>query len=971
MSLNLLIDEKYLIEVQSLTNALREFFTQWQYSSTQEQRSLLESQALSLFERLNDLDIQFQQVSAGDFQQYEELDAAYTEQRLFIELTLNKLRGLVNAFINKVNSREITLLQLAGKKKRVYQKLASSRLWSTDEAKFVFGEKFLTWSGLDTSLVNGEALDVNTDQGVATLPVQDIVTVSAKNAYLGAGSNGRPGNSDVQVTTNNIALLNVFGDSSTKWFEYEKLDQGPVDLTLVVEFSQPEVVNRIQIDPVGFGSNIAFTVEDIKFGSSSIKELVPPVAKDFWSVKSVNNGLGWSVTFLPVVTQSVVLRLRQNLSYKVRVAERNGIQLRDRFAIGIKRLQFSKVLYSQTGQLNSKSLSLPHGLYAATALVEHVPALELFELDVEGTVDNGGTWTSAYDNGPETYLLDGSTVDFRWRLGLSRVPGALDSLSSWTGEQKHVYKTQEQSAFRGQDVQFQLNDVVAGSPLVLETGLLRRGQPKDQKLLAGGKGNFLLPLVLLDYDLEPSDMRVFVDRREYTYVNDNSSVSAGEWSFSDDYRELVFNDSDLETSQVSKISTVLSPESMVFVPSPGGFTHYFKLPADPDKQTMVIKYLPDQSSSNTIVLPRDRKIVKLPHSRLLSNGTKIVTASGTALTEVASRVLLGAGKYFIDYEHGVLHLFENLGDDRARITYSHVNAVTLDDGGYDVVYSGSKPVGVFIPERNFIVRTVEEDISATPQSKIGFDASVISVRPQVFSTVGNSFQCSYDKLVPGRFQAPADLFVNNAKPVEVKYVDGASEFFGLQSIENEATVETVSTAGFVEFRLSAGGLWHEDTGVIFSNTSVFASKQTALGLVNSVGEYYISPQGDVTVFVGVGQSLPGGITINYMYRDPDFNPRNKFSVDYEHGMLYAYSDIREGATVSYGVALYEIEYDIGLPVENTYNRQRKSVQAKTTKLFNDFAKTKVVYAVPDVEFNIGSLEPYFSPLVSLIGFRCQ
>jgi hypothetical protein len=191
--------------------------------------------------------------------------------------------------------------------KRVRQKKAALDLWDREKAKWVVAEKFFNFDLLSTSDSGSQILAVDTVEGIATLPISNIEEVKPSSVFLAKG-NGKTGNSNLEISTNNIDPSFMFDEDTTTHFEYERLDSGPLKLTLGCDFSKTQVLNRIQIKPATLQGASDFEIEDILFylpgnRTISIKENIGPSVsyKDF-VVKAIGNDIYWQMTFLLLIT---------------------------------------------------------------------------------------------------------------------------------------------------------------------------------------------------------------------------------------------------------------------------------------------------------------------------------------------------------------------------------------------------------------------------------------------------------------------------------------------------------------------------------------------------------------------------------------------------------------------------------------------------------------------------------------------
>jgi hypothetical protein len=86
---------------------------------------------------------------------------------------------------------------------------------------------------------------------------------------------------------------------------------------------------------------------------------------------------------------------------------------------------------------------------------------------------------------------------------------------------------------------------------------------------------------------------------------------------------------------------------------------------------------------------------------------------------------------------------------------------------------------------------------------------------------------------------------------------------------------------------------------LFTNTTLFASRQTSLLNVNATGKYYIdTAAGTVKVWVSgpsAAPASPGKIT--YFYDSPSFSDNGLYSVDYKNGKIYVQRSMGIGWTL--------------------------------------------------------------------------
>lgn len=992
MSLNAAISQEYLVQTEALLSLLEQYMTRWSSASTLEERLLIEADAVSTFERLIELQLYVDSVGVGQHPDMNDLGRVYSDWEFLLRLNSAKIQKLSETFLKRFNSQQMALMELTSIMKRIRQKRAALSLWTRDKAKYVLAEHFLNYDAIDTRFTSVKEADVDPNQGVLTLPIRNKNLLTPKTARIGSGSNGQPGNSDEDVQVNNANPVFAINQEEANWFEYERLDVGPVELDYVVEFTQPQIINQVVIEPVNLGLSLPFEVVDITFSTSgteetSIHDLVTSeFDADFFTVKSVGNDTSWVLSHLPVQASVVTFKFKQRQSYPITVASTDDRTVqRSRFAIALKDIALYKVEYDSTGGINSKALDLPGGLYVALPFADIWPQNSSFFTEhLEVSLDGGATWTSTNipltpGDDPLTVLMQGTETSFLWRVTLERNDEAFTSLTSFIEEPDPLLE--RNSLQRGVSRFQSPTDIplsetpLDGRVFVMQPKLARRGDRyKGISIGTGGGQNtsFELPFSLVKQGLKPDELRVFVARREYSRVEDNTVIGAYEWAYSDDFREILFGSA---LPNGSDIRIVFSEEKLVLEERSDGYYHQMKLLFDPDKENIDLKYLPRNSIRETIILPRDQTTIPLGTNNLISDSFVLSSTDGVTYTEVTSRAdVLDAQDtdYYVDYINGVLYLASELGSDIVKATYLHQTEQDINSDSYSIVMDGNRPWGIRINKNSLIAQQKSETVSSTPGQVISILDGTYTARTDAFANVSNAKMLTYDCVVKGSLSVTDNLLNTSTPPEEVEFMDGHSEFLGLIPMNSEETVEIDADSDFVQFSLSARSLWYEPLGVVFTDGTVFANEVSSESAAKSgsVGDYYVSPEGEITVNVGSNGTLSSGIQINYYYRDPSFDPVNKYSVDYENGIVYTYTDMNNEAVIDYKASCYKAAYDIAREVDTyQYDSSANVVSIRTEGLNEVNNLVKLIWTKAPTTSDLVALKEYFTPLINVLAFR--
>lgn len=992
MSLNAAIEQGYLPEVQALINVIGRFVSKWQNAETQEEQYVIESEGLSTFQRLLELTTALRNLKAGDYPEAIEMFRVYGDYEHLLAMNVAKLEALTRLFLNYFNTQNITLMDLTGQMKRIRQKQSALALWNNGQARYVIADHFLNLDALSTDFTSVAACEVDSLQGVLTLPVRNRQPLVVSRVKIGSGSNGLLGNSDRDVTTNNIKPSFVANGNPNNWLEYERLDAGPCLLTLVLEFSQEQIVNNLVIEPVNLGNSLVFEVEDIIYSTSgsggvSVFDLVSgEFDKEFFTIKSVGADTSWQITHLPVRAQTISIKFRQSQAYQIETETSDSrIVQRDRFAIAIKEVVPYKLEFEKEGGINSKNLDLPGGLYAAIPFADVWPPTgELFDEQLEVSFDGGETWhdTALPLEEVNTVLMNGDESTILWRIKLTRLDDAFATLTAFIEEPTEVLSP-EVLLRTVSRFQSPTNIPLTEKPLqdkvfVIQPQIARRGDRYRGIRLGEASVNamrFELPMSIVKQGIDPDDARVFVNRVEYTFQPDNASVIADQWAFSDDFREVIFA---AGLPNRGDVKMVFDEELMFLEEREDGYYHEMELLFDPDKQNIDIKYLPRNAEKTVKILNRDKTIIDLGANNLIDTSWSLTSELGVTYTEVTTKAEVYDAvdqDYFVDYVNGVLYLANNLGDDVVKATFNHLAELQVSKAKADIIVVDNVPWGVRISKEDFQAREVVEQVSDSPSQVIDIRTGLFGAKTDAFSASNRAKQLSYDCIVQGTVSVDADFIGTTSKPVEVDFIDGQTEFLGLIPMNLETTT-SIDSGGFdyVTFALSARGLWYQPLGVLFSDASTFSNLvgTAVLAQTGSVGDYFVSLDGTVTVNIGSGATLNSGRSISYFYRNPSFDPENKFSLDYRRGVIYSFNDMISTANIRYKAACYKIAYDIAEEIdEYSYDIGINSVSVRTEGLQPVNSLVKVIWTKAPQTSELEELKEFFSPIISVLAFRFQ
>lgn len=975
MSYNQLLNTDYVIDLQSVLTLLEGYFGSWQAATTLEERALIESHGVDLLNKLLSIDFDFQNVRPTNYPTAEELGAFYEENELILKSNNNRLQSLIQEFLRKVNSYQIKLLELDSKFRRIKQKESVLSLLTSREDKYVVSEEFVNHDNLNYMFVSSPAGEVCSDEGVFVLPIKTKEVVQPKNIIILKESNGNPGNSDEAITFNNLNPFNTLNQNDQNWFEYERLDNGPCELNLLIDFNKPVLLNNLRIVPVNINNSTPIEVVDVVFNTSSnnsisLKDITAETKVEDFILNFGQNGSAWEKTFLPVVAKSVILKFKQTTSYYISTTSPDDrIVPRARFAIGLKSISFNKITFANEGGINSSIKNIPV-LYAVEPECLGLPKIQdLYNAVLEVSFDGGETWSlQNIQLGQKGKIVLNKELgtSFVWRLGLTRNNQAFSEIETFFPEVSairnvdSVLKTVNRNS---SPAVINLNaNPKNGQLTVIQPGVITKSATKQVQIgVSNGQvGRYDLPVDIFKLG-EPEDLQVFVDGLQWT-LQPNNSVNpvSGTWVYSDDFKSIYLDG----VHAGSQIAVSLAPETIYLEKTNNGFVANFKNSFDPDKSKIKLYYLENRAKLVSTLLPKDQTIINLPFSNLYSDTWQW---SGNNWTESATKanVFAGSNLYYVDYTNGIIYLSSNLGSDTVRVSFRHRTKTEVDKNDFGVVFEGTTPKGVALDIGAVSGFDVEEVLDGNITQDINLTTGAYEARIGLVSSDTVKL-LSYDCILPDSVKINSDLLTSGEQAEEVPFINGEVEFEGLLYSNTETTSAISASGGISTFNLAAGALWRSAYGISFSNYSVFANQVSTAALVAADGDFHVSAGGVVTVYGDV----PADIAIGYYYANRSFYPNNKYSVDYKNGILYSYSPINSTSIIQYKTVCVIAEYDVATELEDwVFDTATKLVSIKTENLNPVNNLVKIFWNKRTEEQTLADRQNFFSPLVSNINFR--
>ena len=1019
MSVNNIISLEYLPAVTAFQKMIEASLDEWKQAPTLEKRFIVEHQLIQMFEEVINFSHSFEKVSPLVHPEGNSLQKEYSKLGWTWKAKLHQIRALANQYIAYFNSQQDHIASLIGSLKRSRQKLSTLRLWNRGEDKWVISESFLNWDNLELNYTKLATANIDTDSGICTLPVLEEKSIRPRKIKVSSGSNGRPGDSNLDsISVNNRLPGFTIDGSNETWFEYERLDSGPLYLNLRSEFTNNQIVNCVRIEAVNIGNSLNYKIDDIIFNTSSedsisIKDLTyPGLSDDFYTVKTVGNSTYWEASFLPVVCTSIVIKIVQDHHYYIKTRSYdNRVVSRPRYCIALRKIDFFRKKYSVSGGINSVLISVPDGLYTSACDIKVWPrSNKLFDISANVSVDGGENWQNNIyeidDQEGKTILCPGDAFNLVWNLELIKKENAFSDATSFTDEEtsKEHDSLLTVVSSKVSPITIPLKSKPFDKKVfVMQPKIARRSSSLKDSLKLGYLTSEYVNILPLPFSLEnslvkPENIKVFIGRNEWRFVETIEELNRGTFGFTDNYENIII---DLRGTgaQGSLVRYLIDEEELLFEKRTDGYYTKTKLLFDPDKENISIKYLPYKESSKSFFLPKGRRRIFLG-SKNINKETFELFCETKEFVEVekinvVKNIDEGEGEeaneefiengYYFDNKNGVL-LFATPIMQTIKVTFEYYNVNKIDDSKYRIWFKDSKPNG-FILDTDSISTIDTTDILGKPHKIFDIRTYSYLTRGQFTGNNKNSFVLSHNKIIKNTVRINSEIFGYKdwPKPIEMPYLDGKTEFLGLIPMETEYTAYLSEDHNeVITFNLAAGNSWYKKGGLHFSsNNSSFVNEVSAqsyevfLEKAEEIGDFAVTNEGVVYLYNnGFNKGyLQGGISLRYFYSNPSFDSRNRYSIDYENGILYLSEDIdhTKDQTIDYQSSSYTACYDI-CEEYNKYNYipENNSVSIRTENLRNEFNnQAKLIWAKSPGEKSLLALKDYFSPIIHSLGFRFQ
>ncbi len=869
------------------------------------------------------------------------IDSIISSQSRGVYILLKSLEDQLNEYLSKTNRNHESSVNLL---RRLRQKLNTLDLIGVT-FKFLILESFSNYNQIKNNLNERVPLNIDLYAKIATLPIEKTEGISVYDIYIGAESNGLSGNPNDNTFGNPNNLINGLNNS---YYEYFKLDDGPLILNLTFEFVEENILNEIRISPQNKISNSDFEIVNMKFISSSGKEIqikeVCDLNEQTLKVR-VNEKEGQNVfKFLPVKATKVSISFKQSVPGRTFLFDNE----RDFYSIAIKDVSFYKNKYLQTGEISSNTFGLSEPYYSVKSISKCFPKKEVYFNQNVKLMFNNNSKQEKFDyvNGDtDLYLLEGSEKDFIYQYQLNRVDEAFETGQSFK-DIDYILDIKSKSQPVLKDVN---PNIISFDELHLKESL-NLIQPKlcarDSEPSAAVKLGFVqgatvferpietildLPFNVSEYGIDKKDIHIYGNNIEWDQKQSSDQLDRETWCLLPNGNQIklkVGNDVPFYT-----IKWLLNPVMPLIHEKQEGYYLEIFEPHDYDQKNIKLYNFDNLSEEIEDSFP----FLEVGWNKLSEQYIDL-TSFKIGTFDTANSIFiyndLNTNIWQIDCLNGCIKCSnESLLDNIYNFKYQFYKKTKIEDSKFDTWMNNSKIKGLFIEKQNLKTLNIEETAFQESEKFDFLKGGFVDAKNNLGTNNLKWFSLKYNNIIGGsltiknlynEYKGNQDYESLYELYSEVNYIDGRTEFLTTERLLNDfipdeevnfgenifdsnhcylqfRTSKTISESNQNEFIIKLNNRYYGACLVINNSFTNIQSAKNSFYNNPVIAVYYKQSnigilKINMNTLFGVNQDaaannenfLVRDFSLSYLVDKEDEDPRNtfKYSVDYRKGNVY-------------------------------------------------------------------------------------
>jgi hypothetical protein len=841
---------------------------------------------------------------------------------------------------SRINNIEAKKIEVAGKVSELRQKLNSLSGFS-EGYKFVIKEDFYNLYSISRELVTKKELNIDLESNCATLPIVRSEKVTINKIVISNQSKGIPGN---YLSGKNKLIYSTVDENDNTFFEFFKLDAGPVKLVLNLRFSSSTIVNQIRIKKAFASASSSFKVSDVIFNKNkhrSIKKLCDMQEQSFEINAASKNG-ELVINHLPIEADSATIYLESNEYTTVK----NGRKI---FILGLKQVEFHSIQYDSEGQFGSSRIVTPENLFLLSSETKIFPKRNgSYNEELSVSVDNGAKRHSlAYiENKTKDLILDGRQNFFNYIYNLKRNENIVSKLENYS---RDTYFVKTNSSLQTVNkklspISYPLNYDAAESELqVVQSKVLVRDDLKEKALTIGrvsnsGVNRLYIPISLKSLRIGIDQVKIYLNNKQTDVIESETDSESNVYlNYDENYIEVF-----LAQNKTVKVKILLIPFDGKVILKQEGYYVEIPEPFEYDKRLIKVKTTVSSSEVFTQLVPRGTELFFLPHENV-----EIVDVEYEKADKWANACELNLSNQDPDCyeihtlkssEAGIISFKEETKAEQLRVNYKIEKKKQLTEDEFEIWGKDRGIKGVYLYPEAVSFNDAQKDIVTS--SKV-CELGVTDIVEGSLSFKTNPWDDSLYK--------------------EVDFIDGYSEFLQVEKMKKDYVprIEWSDITDDIKFTISqipylAGS--YENSMKVYQDGEV---KENTLALDGASPIVY-----NLSKIAGDPSSHAEGYYLEYFYLKEEPDTHKKFSVDYEKGIVYFSEETTVLTSLNFKYGDIEISYNIYNNIKNyLFDKVSGVVKVHTEEFVDQNNDVRFLWYENEKEFNLEGLENYYSPIV--------
>lgn len=805
-----------------------------------------------------------------------------------------------------------------------------------------FVENFNNMFQVDTS--EEFNLTFEAENNLCLLPVVRERKAEIKDLKILNSSNGVAGN--IEESTNSYPS-NSLNKNENLYFEYYKKGNRKLLLNLEITLNKEEIINFVKISIKQKYLESNFKIENIVFvsqnkESKNIFDLIDSSMQNL-EIKSYNATSSININCLPAKTKTIKLFLSCSNPTNIDEVPYNVISL--------KEIYFGSKIFEKEGEAHFKEMALENvgGSILSQEIISYPKKENLiyfsgkFILDDEEEIEL---------NKDEKVLLEDSFSKIKYSFQLKKPEEIEDFYSENIKYDMFIPKIKQQIFNRNVipnniSIPYAAENIEVYQPEIYERSFQKRksrriGYTKEEITVLE------LPENLNELNVRKNELQVFVDfklcqlKTSRNLLEDLDCYTDGESVWIKDTSEN--KNKEVRVNLIPNIYLTHTFEGDVY------FENEEFIERDLSKISIISFKKEGTHEEETFI--SELETIKLRKNYTCN--VKIINENDEDVSE----------KYEINNKLGLLYLKDEYEVPGSELKVNYDFFEYKETNPKNLISENKSVKGFIVPEENLYINKYNQRLNEEYSSFEKARDLLAGEKPVDINIVRsgiNALKLKTRNVLKNSLNVDIDLFGEELRPKEVKYVDGKTEFLNLTFVEREIA-PLIETNSLGEFSFTLNSTPSENKNLI----KIFKDG-------NEILEPNIYSLNGRIITITTSEQDSKGYSVSYYTEVKKVSEENyaKYSVDYLNGIFYGEHaiDTNSSKIISYSSSNSLVESSVSKVLNNwEKNESSISINLSDASKCNNFVK---VSWREKNNLNLQELIDFYSPIVYQIKWEIR